>query len=61
MRIDFHTHVFPDQLAVKALSSISKNTGSPYYTDGTIVGTDQALLSWDVDLSIALHIATNPK
>lgn len=61
MRIDFHTHVFPDNLAPKALTTISKNTGSPFYTDGTIVGTDLALQSWHIDQSVALHIATNVK
>ena len=30
LRIDFHTHVFPDKLAEKALTSISEHTGAPY-------------------------------
>ena len=28
LRIDFHTHVFPDKLAEKALTSISEHTGA---------------------------------
>ena len=61
MRIDFHTHVFPDKLAEKALTSISEHTGAPYFTDGTVADTDKKLKEWNVDSSVALHIATNPK
>ena len=61
MRIDFHTHVFPDKLAEKALTSISEHTGAPYFTNGTVADTDKKLKEWNVDSSVALHIATNPK
>lgn len=61
MRIDFHTHVFPDKLAEKALTSISKHTGLHYFTNGTVTDTDEKLKEWNVDISVALHIATNPK
>ena len=61
LRIDFHTHVFPDKLAKKALTSISKHTGAPYFTNGTVADTDKKLKEWNVDVSVALHIATNPK
>ena len=61
MRIDFHTHVFPDKLAKKALTSISEHTGAPYFTIGTVADTDKKLKEWNVDSSVALHIATNPK
>ena len=43
MRIDFHTHVFPDKLAEKALTSISEHTGAPYFTNGTVADTDEKL------------------
>ena len=61
LRIDFHTHVFPDKLAEKALTSISEHTGAPYFTNGTVADTDEKLKEWNVDSSVALHIATNPK
>ena len=47
MRIDFHTHVFPDKLAEKALTSISEHTGAPYFTDGTVADTDKKLKEWN--------------
>ena len=61
LRIDFHTHVFPDKLAEKALTSISEHTGAPYFTNGTVADTDEKLKEWNVDSSVARHIATNPK
>ena len=60
MRIDFHTHVFPDKLAEKAITSISQHTGAPYFANGTVKDTDEKLKAWNVDVSVALHIATNP-
>ena len=49
LRIDFHTHVFPDKLAEKALTSISEHTGAPYFTNGTVADTDEKLKEWNLE------------
>lgn len=61
MIIDFHTHAFPDKIAQKALESLSKKASIPYYTDGTVSGTDKKMQEWNIDKRVMLSIATNPK
>lgn len=39
MPIDFHVHVFPDQLAEKAVQNIFQITKNPPSTDGTLSDT----------------------
>ena len=56
LRIDFHTHVFPDKLAEKALTSISEHTGAPYFTNGTVADTDG---TWIVLLHYILRPTPN--
>jgi len=60
MLIDIHTHMFPDKLAPKALSSLSKTCNSPYYTDGTVKGTMSSLTEWGVTAAVVMNIATKP-
>jgi predicted TIM-barrel fold metal-dependent hydrolase len=60
MLIDIHTHMFPDKLAPKALSSLSKTCKSPYYTDGTVKGTVSSLKEWGVTANVVMNIATKP-
>lgn len=62
MVIDFHTHAFPDKLALRALSSLAEKAGGlTYYTDGTIADTDEKMKQWGVDKRVMLSIATNAK
>lgn len=61
MRIDFHTHCFPDALAVKAISRLSHVSGGlTPYTDGTVAGLRRSMVEEGVNASVVLHIATNP-
>ena len=61
MVIDFHTHCFPDGLAVKAIGRLSKASGGlAPYTDGTVAGLRRRMVEDGVDLSVVLNIATNP-
>lgn len=47
MVIDFHTHAFPDKIALSAIKSLAEKAGGlPYYTDGTIADTDEKMRSW---------------
>lgn len=61
MVIDFHTHCFPDALAVKAIGRLSVASGGlTPYTDGTVAGLRRYMVEAGVSASVVLHIATNP-
>ena len=61
MRIDFHTHCFPDTLAVKAVSRLSRVSGGlTPHTDGTVAGLRRSMVEGGVNASVVMHIATNP-
>ena len=61
MLIDFHTHCFPDDLAVKAIRRLSHVSGGlEPHTDGTLAGLRRSMVENGVDTSVVLHIATNP-
>ncbi len=59
--IDFHTHVFPDEIAPRALKALSEHSG-PYRpcTDGTLSGLLSSMDSADISLSVVANIATRP-
>ena len=58
---DFHTHVFPDELAERALAKLACGAHIQPFTDGTLSGTAKYLSSEGVDNFLTLHIATNPR
>lgn len=60
MLIDFHTHFFPDRLAVRTLAHLSGVAGTQPNSDGTLPGTLQRMTEWGVDLAVGHHIATKP-
>lgn len=60
MLIDFHVHLFPDQLAPRALAQLIKVNKVPCYTDGTLADTRQKMKDWKVDRFVSLNIATKP-
>lgn len=60
MLIDFHTHVFPDPIAAKAIPKLSAASGGFIpYADGTKEGLLRHMRSDGVSLSVVLSIATN--
>ncbi len=64
--IDFHTHIFPDPVAPKALASLQAGTVRvegicvPAQTDGTLCGLMSSMADNGVELSVVLPIATKP-
>ena len=62
--IDFHTHLFPDPVAPKALASLQAGTlrvegrAVPPKTDGTMTGLLASMEHNSVDISVVLPIAT---
>ena len=67
MIIDFHTHIFPDELADKALAHLVKNLreyepdcdpNAPY-TDATTAGLISSQAAAGIDLSVVMPVATS--
>ena len=69
MIIDFHTHLFPDAIAARALSRLVDNT-RPYtqrygetrpHTDATAAGLTASARAAGIDVSVVMPIATSPR
>jgi predicted TIM-barrel fold metal-dependent hydrolase len=56
--IDFHTHIFPDALAPRALAAVAKNVDYMPLSDETLSGLLRNMDSWGVDVSVALPVLT---
>lgn len=61
MIIDFHTHIFPDKLAPRALSSLAKRVGYEPFGNGTVSDLIQKMDEGGIDKAVVCNIATNPK
>ena len=60
MTIDFHTHVFPDSLAARALDTLSSSINNLYRPshDGTVSGLLRNMDEWGVDISVVQPVIT---
>lgn len=58
--IDFHTHIFPNQIAPATLVYLSDKGGIPYHTNGTASGLHDSMSKAGIDLSINLPVMTSP-
>jgi predicted TIM-barrel fold metal-dependent hydrolase len=58
--IDFHTHVFPDNLAQKAIDVLSANANHMYTltSDGTVSGLLNNMEQWNIDISVVQPVIT---
>lgn len=62
MLIDFHTHIFPDSIATKAMDKLSYASGGLVpQSAGTLSSLRNEMEKDGVDISVVLSIATNPK
>lgn len=61
MRIDFHVHVFPDEIAEKAVGKLSQVAGYTPFTDGTLNNTKEIMRQNGTDAFVLLNIAQTPK
>jgi len=61
MIIDAHTHIYPDSVAAKAISTIIENGNGivENYTDGTFNGLLGSMDNAGIDYSIVLPVATS--
>lgn len=64
MIIDFHTHIFPENIAMRAVSSLqSRISDTENYKaeiSATINGLKQSMEVCGIDISVALPVATKP-
>ena len=61
MVVDFHTHIFPDKIAPKALSFLSENCGQEPAIDGTARGLLALMEESGIDVSVVLPVLTDPR
>lgn len=59
--IDFHTHIFPDALAPKAIASLQLTAGLPVMFDGTANGLLELMKRDGIDRSVVLNTVTNAR
>lgn len=61
MIIDFHTHAFPERIAVRAVEKLAHDSGGLMPQHGGTVASLKAEMAKDgVDISVVQSIATNP-
>ena len=62
MLIDFHTHVFPEKIAARAVAKLSHDAGGLLpQTDGTAASLKEEMKKDGISLSVVHSIATSPK
>lgn len=60
MIIDFHTHIFPEKIASRAIAALEKSSGEKAVLNGTLAGLQQSMALNGIDCSVVLPIATKP-
>ena len=59
--IDFHTHIFPDSLAERAINALKAHSPeAKSYSDGTLTGLKKSMKQAGVSRAVLLPIATKP-
>ena len=60
MIIDFHTHIFPDKLAAKAISALEKSGNVKAFTDATLNGLISSMDKSGIDYSVTSKPSQTP-
>ncbi len=60
MIIDFHTHIFPENIAVKTIEHLEQVGNTKAFTDGTLNGLKESMKKSNIDYSVVLPVATKP-
>jgi predicted TIM-barrel fold metal-dependent hydrolase len=58
MIIDFHTHIFPDQIAEKTIDFLEKEGNIKAFTKGTLAGLKKSMKENNIDISVVLPVIT---
>ncbi len=61
MVIDFHTHIFPEQIAQRSVQALAERAKVFPHTDGTADGLKKAMKEQGVCLSVVLPVITAPR
>ena len=61
MIIDVHVHTFPERIAAHALGTLSRNSHTQPFTDGTIPGLRASMREAGITLSVIQPVATKPE
>lgn len=61
MIIDFHTHIFPDNVAIKAIPLLEQKANIKAYTNGTLADLSKKTKEAGIDYSLVLPVATSAK
>jgi len=61
VKIDFHTHIYPDRVALQTVSAVRQRAGINAYTDGTLEGLKRSMTAAGIDLSVVAAVATKPE
>lgn len=60
MIIDFHTHIFPDNIAKKTIQLLESGSNTKAFTDGTLNGLKKSMKESNIDISVVLPVVTKP-
>lgn len=60
MIIDFHTHIFPERIAQRAITGMQANSHAAAFSDGTASGLRASMTEAGITHSVVLPVATNP-
>jgi len=60
MIIDFHTHIFPDNIAEKTIKFLEEECNSKAFTNGTLNALKESMKEAAIDISVVLPVVTKP-
>jgi len=61
VKIDFHTHIYPDRVALQTVSAVRERAGIDAYADGTLEGLKRSMTKAGIDISVVAAVATKPE
>ena len=61
LRIDIHTHIFPEKISAEVIEKLSRVSRSKNFTDGTFKGLKKSMDAAQINFSVILPVATNTK
>lgn len=59
--VDFHTHVFPDDLAPRAVRQLTGRSGEKAHTAGTCDALKASMRRWGIRWSVTQPVSTRPE
>lgn len=57
--IDMHVHLYPDAMAERMLTVLSKTASVSVHTDGTAAGTREKFREWGISCGVAMNITVS--